>query len=68
MTHHVVDLSNIAAVPPLRHSNISPVETGRIRELAKRAIAGAPALTPGEVRELACSIEEHNQAFAAYPV
>ncbi len=42
----------------------SPVETDRVRALAARALQGAPALTRGEVRELAKAVVEH-QAFSA---
>ena len=42
----------------------SPIETDRVRALATRALEGAPALTPGEVRELAAGILAHNEYFA----
>ena len=43
------------ATPP-----ISSVASERVRALAIRAIEGAPALTAGEMRELANAILEHN--------
>ena len=44
--------------------SVSPIETDRIRALATRALEGAPALTPGEVRELAGAVLGHNERFA----
>ena len=44
--------------------SMSPIETDRIRALATRALEGAPALTPGEVRELAGAVLAHNDRFA----
>ena len=41
-------------------SAISPVASERVRALATRAMEGAPALTAGEMRELADAILEHN--------
>ena len=40
-------------------SPVSPVASERVRALALRAIEGAPALTAGEMRELAEAILEH---------
>ena len=42
-------------------TTFSPVASERIRALAVRAIEGAPALTAGEMRELAEAIIEHNE-------
>ena len=47
-------------VPERAPSASSPVASDRIRALAIRAIEGAPALTAGEMRELAEAILEHN--------
>ena len=41
-------------------SIFSPVASERVRALALRAIEGAPALSAGEMRELAEAILEHN--------
>lgn len=68
MTSPIIDRAAIAAVSPPRLAHVSPVEIERVRVLARRAIAGAPALTLGEVRELAEAIAGHNDGFAAYPV
>ena len=43
---------------------MSPIETDRVRSLAIRVLQGAPALTPGEVRELAGAVLAHNQRFS----
>lgn len=41
-------------------TTFSPVASDRVRSLALRAIEGAPALTAGEMRELAEAILDHN--------
>ena len=53
-----------AHTPDATRLTMSPIETDRIRALAMRAVEGAPALTPGEVRELAGAIITHNDVFA----
>ena len=57
-----MNLHETRASRPRRHSaaHISPLASDRIRALANRAMEGAPALTAGEMRELAEAILEHN--------
>lgn len=45
-------------------ATLSPVASERVRALALRAIEGAPALSAGEMRELADAILEHNALSA----
>lgn len=39
--------------------SLSPLSSPRVRSLAQRLIEGAPALTTGEMRELAEAVLEH---------
>lgn len=55
--HEDMQIAPAARATPSRRS---PVASERIRMLARRIIEGAPALTVGEMRELAEAIVEHN--------
>lgn len=50
-------ISQAATTP---RAPLSPLASERVRALALRLIEGAPALTFGEMRELADALLEHN--------
>ena len=55
-----MNLNRQMSASHLAASAVSPVASDRIKALASRAVEGAPALTSGEMRELADAILEHN--------